>query len=582
MAFDGITIAGLRKEFDDLLSGGHIAKITQPEPHEIILAVKNNAKTYRVLLSADASIPLASVIPESRTAPMTAPNFCMLLRKYLAGGKLISVTQPGLERILVFHIAHRDELGDERDWKLILELMGKHSNLILTGSDEKIVDSIKRVSFNVSSVREVLPGRDYFIPKTQDKQDPLNTTEAIFTDTVFAADAPLYKAIYGNYTGISPVIAEEICYRAGLDPDAAANTLSDPERIHLYHTFDTLMSDVKAGIFTPVVYTRNHEPVDFACVELTQYKNLDRKEFPSVSELLNFYYSEKELRTRIRQRSADLRRVVSTSLERDGRTLSLQEKQMHDTDKKDKYRIYGELLNTYGYSAEPGARELQAVNYYTNEPVTIPLDPQLTPSENAKKYFDRYTKLKRTAEALKDRIKMTEEEIDHLESIAESLETARDEADLDEIREELVEYGFIHKKQSRGKKNTGKAKPLHFISSDGYDIYVGKNNYQNEQVTFKIGHPDDWWFHANDIPGSHVIVRGGKDLPDRTFEEAGRLAAHFSKAHYSPKVEVDYTLRKNLHKPTGGRPGFVLYYTNYSMMAETDISDIQEAGDVLK
>ncbi|MGI6111138.1 MAG: Rqc2 family fibronectin-binding protein [Bilifractor sp.] len=580
MAFDGITTAALCDELNRKLSGGHIAKIIQPEPCEIILTIKNNAAAWRVLLSADATLPLACLITDQRTAPMTAPNFCMLLRKHLAGGKLIDVTQPSLERILVFRIRHNDELGDSREWKLILELMGKHSNLILVDDKGVITDAIKKISFNVSSVREVLPGRTYFIPQTQNKADPLTSDEEVFLSSVFRVSRPLYKALYESFTGLSPVMAEENCYRAGADPDDDASLADEPLKTHLYHIFQLMMDDVRSRNFQPAVYIRDGEPVEFSCLPLTMFHQLESRSFTSVSSLLTDYYAEKELRTRIRQRSSDLRRIVSTALERNGRTLALQEKQMHDTEKKDKYRIYGELLNTYGYDLAPAARELKAVNYYTNEPVTVPLDPQLTPAENAKKYFDRYTRLKRTAEALTERIRNTEEDVRHLESIAESLDTARDEADLDEIRAELVEYGYIRKNGASGKKRSQKARPLHFISSDGFDIYVGKNNYQNEEVTFHMARPDDWWFHANDIPGSHVIVRGeGKELPDRTFEEAGRLAAHFSKAHNAPKVEIDYTLRKNLKKPTGGRPGFVVYHTNYSMMAPTDISGIREADE---
>lgn len=509
---------------------------------------------------------------------MNAPNYCMLLRKHLAGGLLESVTQPGLERVLSLNVRHRDELGDLRSWRLVIELMGKHSNIILISDQNKIVDSIKRVSFNVSSVREVLPGRDYFIPETQNKKDPLDISEEDFSRVVFSKDAPVMKAVYGGLRGISPVMAEEICYRAGIDSDASASGLQDAERVHLYHTFSRMMDDVKNEKFEPAIYYKGKDPFEYASVPLTQYGNLRKEGFDTISSLLEQYYAEKELRTRIRQRSIDLRKVVQTSLERSGRTLQLQEKQMHDTEKREKYRIYGELLNTYGYSLTPGAKELKAVNYYNNEPTTVPLDPTMTAAQNAKKYFDRYNKLKRTAEALEQRIKGTEADVEHLESIATSLEIARDEKDLQEIRQELEDYGYLrHHGPSGRKKKQEAAQPLHYLSSDGFDMYVGKNNFQNEMVTFKIASGNDWWFHANDIPGSHVIVKtNGKELPDRTFEEAGRLAAYYSKAKNAPKVEIDYTLRKNLHKPNGARPGFVLYHTNYSLMAEPDISDLRE------
>ena len=255
----------------------------------------------------------------------------------------------------------------------------------------------------------------------------------------------------------------------------------------------------------------------------------------------------------------------------------LQQKQMKDTEKKDKYRIWGELINTYGYGLEPGIKFFEALNYYTNETVNIPLDPTLTPQENAKKYFDKYSKLKRTADALEKLLQETDSEIRHLESIATSLDIAVSEDDLIQIKEELTEYGYIRRKYTTGKKVKITSKPFHYVSSDGFHMYVGKNNYQNEELSFKFASGNDWWFHAKGQPGSHVIVKtNGEELPDRTFEEAGRLAAYYSKGRQAPKVEIDYTLKKNLRKPTGGKPGFVVYYTNYSLLIEPDITGIQQ------
>ncbi|MDO4623210.1 MAG: NFACT RNA binding domain-containing protein [Eubacteriales bacterium] len=579
MAFDGITVAALAKEIDETITGGRISKIIQPESDELILTIKNNSKQYRLLLSSGASLPLVFLTQNNKQAPMNAPNFCMLLRKHLNGGRILSVEQPGLERILILTVEHRDEMGDLRSQKLIIEVMGKHSNIILVNENDVIIDSIKRISCNISSVREVLPGREYFIPQTQQKADPLTISEQEFHETVFSKEMPLFKALYLSLTGLSPLIAEEICCRAGLDPDSGAAMQEEPSRVHLYHTFAAMMEDVRNGAFKPEVIYKEKEPFEYAAFSMAQFSNLQKTEYESISALIETYYAEKELRTRIRQRSSDLRRVVQTALERNGRTLSLQEKQLHDTEKRDKYRIYGELLNTYGYGLTGGEKELEALNYYTNETIRIPLDPMLSASQNSKKYFERYNKLKRTAEALQERIEDTRADVQQLENIANALDIARDETDLQEIRRELVDYGYIHKHTGvKGARKQAKSAPLHYISSDGYDMYVGKNNYQNEEVTFHIANGSDWWFHANDIPGSHVIVKGkGGELPDRTFEEAGRLAAYYSKSRMAPKVEIDYTLRKNLHKPTGGRPGFVIYHTNYSLIAEPDISDIQEA-----
>ena len=307
---------------------------------------------------------------------------------------------------------------------------------------------------------------------------------------------------------------------------------------------------------------------------LTSYSQENSRLFDTISELLEYYYAEKNTITRIRQRSVDLRKIVQTVLERNIKKYDLQIKQLEDTAKREKYKIYGELLNTYGYGAEPGAKSLQALNYYNNQIITIPLDPMLSAGENAKKYFDKYQKLKRTYEALITLTKETEEEIQHLSSISTSLDIALKEEDLVQIKEELIESGYIRRKGGT-KREKVTSKPFHYLSSDGYHIYVGKNNYQNEDLTFKFAVGNDWWFHAKGIPGSHVVVRtNGEELPDRVFEEAGKLAAYYSQARGQEKVEIDYTQKKNVKKPNGSKPGFVVYYTNYSLVIDSNIEGL--------
>ena len=296
-----------------------------------------------------------------------------------------------------------------------------------------------------------------------------------------------------------------------------------------------------------------------------------------MSALLENYYAEKNTLTRIRQKSSDLRRIVQTALERNIKKYDLQMRQIRDTEKRDTYRIYGELLNTYGYSAAPGSRSLEALNYYTGENVVIPLDPTLSPTDNAKKYFEKYGKMKRTYEALSELTLEVQSEIAHLESISTALDIALYEEDLAQIKDELTESGYIRRKGG-SKKQKITSKPFHYISSDGFHIYVGKNNYQNDQITFQMATGNDWWFHAKQIPGSHVVVKLGNatELPDRTFEEAARLAAYYSKGRDQEKVEIDYIQKKHVKKPGGGKPGFVVYYTNYSMTIDSDISGIQQ------
>lgn len=577
MAFDGITIANIASELNHTIVGGKINKIAQPEADELMITVKNNRTQYRLFLSASASLPLIYLTGENKQGPLTAPNFCMLLRKHIGSARILSVTQPGLERILIFELEHLNELGDICRKKLIVEIMGKHSNIIFCQEDDTIIDSIKHISANMSSVREVLPGRTWFIPHTQDKMDPLSMSREAFTETVFGKNLPVFKAVYTSLTGFSPLIAEELCVRSGIDPKRQAQELEETEKETLWQTMDNLVDRIRRQDFSPVIVYQEEEPLEFAAFPLTKYQDQKSVSYESISQVLESYYSMKNKITLIRQKSADLRRIVTTAIERTSKKYELQQKQQKDTEKKEKYRIYGELLNTYGYHLEEGARSLEALNYYTNEMITIPLDEHLSAAENAKKYFDRYTKLKRTEEALNELLEETRSDLEHLESIRTSLDIALDEDDLVEVREELMEYGYLRRKGSSGKKKKIVSRPFHYRSSDGFDIYVGKNNFQNDELSFKIASGNDWWFHAKGQPGSHVIVKSnGEELPDRTFEEAARLAAFYSKGRQAPKVEIDYTQKKNLKKPNGAKPGFVIYHTNYSMIAEPKIHEIEE------
>lgn len=574
MAFDGIVVADLVHEFRNQLIGGRIAKIAQPETDELLLTIKTTDGQRRLLISADASLPLVYLTDANKPAPMTAPNFCMLLRKHIGGGRIVDIRQPKLERIIHFTIEHLDELGDLCRKELIVEIMGKHSNIIFCTSDGKIIDSIKHVPAQMSSVREVLPGREYFIPDTMHKADPLTVDADTFTGLLKEKPMPVSKAVYTSFTGISPVTAEEICHLAGLDSALPAKEYSEDILFHLYTQFTIYLSAIKEGRFTPAIYYDGREPKEFAALPLDHLDGYECREYPSISEVLSTFYSTRSLLTRIRQKSADLRHIVQTALERNRKKYDLQLRQLKDTENREKFRIYGELINAYGYNVEEGARKLDALNYYTNEMVSIPLDPTKTPQENAQRYFAKYNKQKRTFEALSELSKETLEDINYLESVQTALDIALTEEDLAQIREELAGAGYIRRRFTK-KKVRIKNEPLHYISSDGYHIYVGKNNLQNEELTFRFASGNDWWFHAKQAPGSHVIVKSNGDkLPDRTFEEAGRLAAYYSSMRGSGKVEIDYIQKKHVKKPNGAKPGFVVYYTNYSLVIDSDISGI--------
>ena len=575
MAFDGVTISALVAEFNDKLLNGRLYKIAQTESDELLLTIKNGKNQYRLLISANASLPLIYLTDKNKPAPLTAPNFCMLLRKHINNGRIISITQPGLERIVDFEIQHLDELGDIKTKHLIIELMGKHSNIIFV-NEGTILDSIKHVNSIMSSVRQVLPGKEYFIPHTSEKLNPLDVEKEVFFKTVFSKPMPLSKAIYTSFTGISPTIAENICYEGKFDSSMPANVLEHGDQNIVWMYFYQLINKVKNCDFIPTIYEKNGKPEEYGVTILSTYSDCTTTSFESISTLLETYYSKKNLYTRMRQKSVDLRKIVTNALERDNKKYNIQLKQLKDTEKKDKFKEYGDLLTTYGYSIKEGSKEFETVNYYNGKTVKITLDPTISPIENAKKYFNKYSKLKRTSEALETIIVETKNSIDYLESINVAIDMATTEDDLKATNEELVQTGFIKKKHTN-KKAKNNSKPLHFISSDGFDMYVGKNNIQNEHLTFKVATGNDWWFHSKSFPGSHVIVKcNNQELPDNTFEEAARLAAFYSKGSNQDKVEIDYIQKKHVKKVAGAMPGFVIYHTNYSMIAEPNIDNIKE------
>ena len=598
MAFDGITVAALVAQLKSILNDGRIGKVAQPEKDELLLTVKGADGQYRLVLSANPTLPLVYLTDENKPSPAMAPSFTMLLRKHLQNGRIVSVYQPDFERVIVMEVEHLDEMGDLCRKRLITELMGKYSNIILTDEDDNILDSIRHVNASVSSVREVLPGLKYFIPRQAGHTDPLKADEALL-EGILAGVTDSDEAalrLQKSFTGISSYMAHEISNMAGSVTDRGDEALAK----RITRAFLEVMDRVKNGDFTPQILYENGIPSEYAMVPVVTYAAKDIRVCDDPSSLIRTYYREKEQISRSRQKTADLRAVIKTILERDVKKYDLQLKQLRDTDKMDKYRVYGELLHTYGYNARDGAKSITVDNYYTGEKLTIPLDETKSAMDNAEAYFDRYNKLKRTREALTELTISVKGEIDHLESILSALDFASDEEDLNEIKRELIESGYIRGRnmptgqsskrrnvsRQNGNKKAGqagshstrlKSSPLHYISSDGFHMYVGKNNYQNDELTFKVADGGDWWFHAKGMPGSHVIVKTeGKELPDETFEEAARLAAHYSKGAASGKVEIDYLRRKDVKKPGGAKPGFVVYYTNYSMTMDSDISGIEQ------
>lgn len=582
MALDGISIHALVDEFNNQLLNGKINKISQPEREELLITINTQNGNKRLLISANASLPFIYITDENKPAPATAPGFCMLLRKHIGAGRIIEIQQMGLERAIRFKIQHLNDMGDITFKYLYVEIMGKHSNIIFCNEENMIIDSIKHVPSSVSSVREVLPGRDYFIPAQEGKINPLESTEDYFKNQVLKKSNSIYKALISSFIGLSPTITNEICYRAGIDSDAACASLFDEHKDRLYKAFIELMDDVKNNKYNFNIYINpaNNEPVEYAPLELKMYQDMTANSYETMSEILVQYYAKRNKYTNIRQKSSDLRKIISNHIERASKKLDLQSKQLKDTKKRDKYKIYGELLHTYGYEAKPNDKSITVINYYDNKELTIPLDPDLSASDNAKKYFDKYAKLKRTAEALDTYIEQSKTELELLKSIETALNIAETETDLADIRRELSDHGFIKKHTGNKKEKSKKSKPLHFVDDNGFDIYVGKNNYQNDELTFKFATGNDWWFHTKKIHGSHVIVKtNGKELPDSTYEHAAELAAYYSSGRDTDKVEIDYLQKKNVKKPASAVAGFVVYYTNYSMVVTPTLEHVKLVGE---
>lgn len=579
MALDGITTSAIVSELKSALLGGRIDKIHQPLADEIRITVRGlGSGARKLILSANSAHPRIHLTEGSRENPMTAPLFCMVMRKHIAGGKIIDIVQPNFERIVILRIESANEMGDITTKNLILEIMGKHSNLILTDENGKILDSIKRVTHEKSSVREVLPGKEYVFPPAQNKKNPLLASSADFLFSLHLQEGrKLQEFIYQTYTGISPIMAGEICTRAGLDASDACQKASLEDGERLFAAFEKTMQEVKEAQYHPAIYYQkeNNRIVDFAVLEMTQFQGLSQKPFPSVSALLEGFYQERDNAAHIRQKAQDMRKLVTNHIERCVKKKEIQLKTRRETKGMEGWKKKGELLTANIYAIPQGITTFKTVDYYEESmpEIEIAIDPAKTPAENAQKYFAKYNKAKRTLAALEIQEKQNDEELAYLESVLNALENAKDDADLSEIRTELAESGFLRRQvQKKGQQKPKKAKPLRYISSDGYEILVGKSNLQNDELTLRIAEPTDLWMHTKDIPGSHVIIRtnGRSELPETTMEEAANLAAFYSKAKGSSMVPVDYTQRKNIKKPNGAKPGMVIYLTNKTIYITPD------------
>jgi len=572
MPLDGVTVSAIVHELREKLLDGRIDKVYQPEKDEIILQIRAKGANHKLLISAGNEQPRIHLTQYNKDNPMKPPQFCMVLRKHLSGGKILNISQPDFERIVEIYVESMNEMADLSVKRLSVEIMGKHSNIILTDENGVVLDAVKHISFDKSSVRQIIPGVRFTTPPGG-KQNPLDTDKTGFDASISAVNGEkIQTLIFRAYNGLSPVMSSEICERAGVPPESTLEQLSPEQKEGLYDSFRACMEDIRAHKYVNAVYTNDTgKPKDFASLLMTQYSCYGKTVFDSPSEMTENFCRERDSAYRMTQKTADLRKLVQQNIERCAKKADIYLRTLDEIKDREADRVKGELLTANIYSIKKGMTNLTVQNYYAEgEPeVTVPLDPELSPSENAQSYFKKYNKAKRSFAALQDQIKHNTEDLSYLAGVQNAVDSAADESDIADIRDELAETGFIKKHSKRQKIK--KSKPLKYISSDGFDIYVGKNNTQNDELTLRFASPDDIWMHTKEIPGSHVIVKAnGKTVSETAIREASLLAAYYSKGRQSSQVPVDYTFKKYVKKPSGAKPGMVIYEHNKTLYITPD------------
>ena len=549
MAFDGIVTRAVTKELHSLLSTGRVTKIHQPHKTELILVIRANRKNYKVLLSINAQYARLQLTDKNYENPQEPPTFCMLLRKHLDGAFLESVKQIGYERIVHFQFRGKNDLGDDVQKTLIIETMGKHSNIILIDTETgKIFDAMKRLSPAVNRHRTVLPGHTYVMPPNQDKMNPEDIGDENLLRALDFNAGKLDKQLVNVIEGFSPLIAREVVHRAGLST-----------RERLLASFLDIQKDIQHHRFRPQIIRRPNHKDEFHVLDLTHLDG-ELELFDSPSQMLETFYAYKAESDLVRQKASDTGHFLSNEKKKNERKLVKLKKELEEAADASHYQLYGELITAHMHLIKKGDSEIEAVNYYdeNQEKITIPLDPNKSPSENAQKYYRKYNKLKTAKVEIEKQIEATEAEIAYLEGILQQLESASIK-DLNEIREELVAGGYVKQKAVKGRKHKPeKPAPEQYTASDGTPILVGKNNRQNDYLTMRLASPNDTWLHTKDIPGSHVVIKSDK-VSEETLMEAANLAAFYSKAKLSGSVPVDATFIKHVRKPNGAKPGFVIY-----------------------
>lgn len=566
MALDGAFLRHIKKELEEKLVGARVDKIHQPNREELVVAFRTREAAYRVLFSARANSARVHFTSIPLENPKQPPMLCMLLRKKLQGAKLVAIRQPDLERLLHFEFDAINELGDHVLLTLTMEVMGRYSNIILWDEQGKIVDALKRVDAEMSSQRLVLPGLTYHLPPPQSKLCPLTTQQQQVVQALQALprDMELSKGFLSVLQGVSPIVCRELAHQVGRGRELTVKTMDEEQYFRagfFYQQMKETLDEVSGRPFMAVNLQK--KPMDFSFVEIHQYGvSAVVKEMESFSTLLDEFYRERDKQERMRVREQDLLRLLSTHAERLSRKMNAQRGELEQCANRDELRVAGDLVSAHMYAIPKGAAAVDLPNFYEEQQplVHIQLDPALTPSQNAQKYYKEYRKAKTAEEKLTEQIDLAGKELEYLESVLDALARAETERDLAEIRAELQEQGYLRRLRSKKDKPAAVSAPMQFTTSDGFTVLVGRNNRQNDRLTLKTANNNDIWFHTKNIPGSHtVLVTNGREPTETAMEEAAKLAAQHSRAKDSSQVPVDYTQVRNVSKPQGAKPGMVIY-----------------------
>ncbi len=570
-------VAAVAAELQEKLIGGRVDKISQPEKDEITMAIRVADGSYaRLCISAGNNNPHINLTQKQKENPMTAPMFCMLLRKHLASGRVTAVLQHGFERVLELRFECRDEMGFLCERRLIAEIMGKYSNIIFCDGEYKIFNAIKPVDFSTSQKRQVLPGMKYELPPPQDKRDPLIETEEGFLSLAQTAPAGQNadKFIVNNYLGIAPVTAREMVFSVAGTVDVPMAMM--PARL-LWNAFSAVFDNIRAKAFTPVLLSdENGKPIEYAFIETKQYGNAVKAEtLDSFGALIDRYFGERDHVDRVKQRASDIFKLLTNAEARLNKKILQQEKELDDCKEKDKYKKWGDLVTANIWQLKRGMTEADLIDYETEtmETVRVTLDNRLSPAQNAQRFYKRYNKAKNAEVALTEQILLAKDELAYLDTVFDALTHAETENDLDEIRDELYNAGYASRMKAYAQRKNKAVKPLEFKTTNGYRVLCGKNNHQNEYITHKLAGRGDMWFHIKNRPGSHVVMFCGEDweaVPEQDYTDAAMIAACYSSAEEAKHVEVDYTHIRNLKKPPQAKPGMVIYHKNWSAYVTPD------------